>query len=297
MKTILLTGKTGQVGHELVTALAPLGRVIAVGRDRLDLTQPDSIVRCVRDTAPDIIVNAAGYTSVDDAESEPELAMQVNAAAPGIIAEEARRNGALLLHYSTDYVYDGSKAGLYREDDMPNPVNVYGRSKLGGEYNIMASGCRHLILRTSWLYANRGVNFLLTILRLARQKQELPVVTDQIGSPTWAGWLASATAQILHDPRLPEKLGTYHFSAGGHTSRFSYAQEILRLAAEFSGSDTGWARIAPCTTSQFPRPAKRPLNVSTSKDRFTQTFDTSPTGWTEQLQSCMRNLPWNQLLQ
>ncbi|MBX3662288.1 MAG: dTDP-4-dehydrorhamnose reductase [Burkholderiales bacterium] len=295
MKTILLTGKTGQVGHELVTALAPLGRVIAVGRDRLDLTQPDSIVRCVRDTAPDIIVNAAGYTSVDGAESEAALAHQVNATAPGILAEEARRAGALLVHYSTDYVYDGTKGSVYTEDDLPNPVNTYGRSKLEGERNIEAIGCRHLTFRTSWLYADRGVNFLLTILRLARQKREFHVVTDQIGSPTWARWLAGATAHVLSDPCLSEKLGTYHLSAGGHASRFSYAQEILCLAAKFSGSDKGWAKLMPCTTCQFPRPAKRPLNASTSKDRFAETFGASLTGWTEQLHECMRSLSWSQL--
>ncbi len=295
MKTILLTGKTGQVGHELVTALAPVGRVIAFGRDRLDLMRPDSIVRCVRKTAPDIIVNAAGYTSVDDAESEPELAMQVNAVATGIMAEEARRCGALLVHYSTDYVYDGSKAGIYHEDDKPNPVNVYGRSKLEGEYNIKASGCRHLILRTSWLYADRGVNFMLTMLKLAQQKQEIRVVTDQIGSPTWTKWLATTTMIALRDPLLPDKLGTYHLSAEGHTSRFAFAKEILRLTAEFSEPNSEWATLTPCTTAEFSRPAKRPLNVATSKQRFCTAFGNCLTDWTEQLHDCMRNLPWSRL--
>ncbi|MBX3665776.1 MAG: dTDP-4-dehydrorhamnose reductase [Burkholderiales bacterium] len=296
MKTILLTGKTGQVGHELVTTLAPLGRVVAVGRDQLDLTQPDSIVRCVRETAPDIIVNAAGYTSVDDAESVPELAMQVNATAPGIMAEEARRSGALLVHYSTDYVYDGSKAGVYREDDTPNPVNVYGRSKLEGEYHITASGCRHLILRTSWLYADRGVNFLLTILRLARQRAELEVVADQSGSPTWARELAQATARILQSPRLaPDTLGTYHLSADGHVSRFAFAQTIVEMARQASGMDTGWANIRPTTTANYPRPAARPLNATTSKERFRTAFGDCLSHWRDSLSDCMRDLPWARL--
>ena len=297
MKTILLTGKTGQVGHELVTALAPLGRVIAVGRDRLDLTRPDSIVRCVRDTAPDIIVNAAGYTSVDDAESEPELAMQVNAAATGIMAEEAKRSGALLVHYSTDYVYDGSKTGLYHEDDTPNPVNVYGRSKLEGEYNIKAGDCRHLILRTSWLYADRGVNFLLTMLRLARQRVELEVVADQSGSPTWARELALATARILQSPQLaPDTLGTYHLSADGHTSRFHFAKAIIEIARQASGTERGWANIRPTTTANYPRPAARPLNATTSKERFHTTFGSRLPHWRDQLSNCMHYLPWARIL-
>lgn len=298
MKTILLTGKTGQVGHELVTALAPLGRVIAVGRDRLDLTQPDSIVRCVRDTAPDIIVNAAGYTSVDDAESEPELAMQVNAAATGIMAEEAKRSGALLVHYSTDYVYDGSKAGLYHEDDTPNPVNVYGRSKLEGEYNIKAGGCRHLILRTSWLYADRGVNFLLTMLRLARQRAELEVVADQSGSPTWARELAQATARILQSPRLaPDTLGTYHLSADGHVSRCAFAQAIVEMARQASGTDSGWANIRPTTTANYPRPAARPLNAATSKAKVGDRLGITMPHWTEQLRGCLSSIGQEGLLQ
>lgn len=297
MKTILLTGKTGQVGHELLTALAPLGRVIAVGRDRLDLTQPDSIVRCVRETAPDIIANAAGYTSVDDAESEAELAMQVNATAPGIMAEEAKRSGALLVHYSTDYVYDGSKTGLYHEDDTPNPVNVYGRSKLEGEYNIKAGDCRHLILRTSWLYADRGVNFLLTMLRLARQRAELEVVADQSGSPTWARELAQATARILQSPRLaPDTLGTYHLSADGHVSRFAFAQTIVEMARQASGTDTGWANISPTTTANYPRPAARPLNAATSKEKIGYRLGITMPHWTEQLRGCLSSMGQEGLL-
>jgi len=296
VKTILLTGKTGQVGHELITALAPLGRVIAVGRDRLDLTQPDSIVRCVRDTAPDIIVNAAGYTSVDDAESVPELAMQINAAAPGIMAEEAKRRGALLVHYSTDYVYDGSKVGIYIEEDTPNPVNTYGRSKLAGERNILASNCRYLILRTSWLYTDRANNFLHTILKLAREEQELRVVSDQIGSPTWARVLAEATATALRDPDVNNKLGLYHLSADGHTSRHDFAREIIRLAAEITGIRSGWATLQPCLTEEFPRPAARPLNVATSKKLFSRTFGKTLPPWKTQLKNCMESISWDSII-
>jgi dTDP-4-dehydrorhamnose reductase len=296
VKTILLTGKTGQVGHELVTALAPLGRVIAVGRDRLDLTQPDSIVRCVRDTVPDIIVNAAGYTSVDGAESEADLARQVNAIAPGILAEEAKRAGALLVHYSTDYVYDGSKEDIYLENDTPNPVNVYGHSKLEGERNIEASGCHYLIFRTSWLYADRGSNFLRTILKLAREEPELRVVSDQIGSPTWARVLAEATASALLAPDVSSKVGLYHLSAGGHTSRYDFANEIIRLAAEITGIRSGWAKISPCTTDEFPRPAARPLNVATSKKLFLLAFGATLTPWEQQLNNCLRTIRWEHVL-
>lgn len=288
MKTILLTGRTGQVGHELITALAPVGRVVAVGREQLDLAQPDSITACVREVRPDIIVNAGAYTAVDDAEAEPQLAMRVNADAPAILAEEAKRSGALLLHYSTDYVFDGRKEGLYTEDDTPNPVNIYGRSKLEGENRITTSGCRHLILRTSWLYADRGVNFLLTMLRLARQRAELEVVADQLGSPTWARELALATARILQAPRLTlDTLGTYHLSADGHVSRFAFAQAIVAIARQASGTETGWATIQPTTTANYPRPAARPLNAATSKEKIGGVLGITMSHWKTQLQECL----------
>ncbi len=288
MKTILLTGRNGQVGHELIGALAPLGRVVATGREQLDLADPDSIVRCMRELQPDIIVNAAGYTAVDAAEAEPELAMRINAEAPGILAEEARRSGALLLHYSTDYVFDGSKNGLYTEEDEAKPLNAYGRSKLAGEQRITASGCRHLIFRTSWLYADRGTNFLLTILDLARKEPVLKVVDDQIGSPTWARTLAQASARALAHPGLDSRMGTYHLSASGHVSRHDFAVAILRLAA--AGSINVWARIERCPTREFPRPAARPLNAATSKQRFSEAFGFVPPDWQAQLDACWGGL-------
>ncbi len=296
MKTILLTGKTGQVGHELITALAHLGHVVVVGRAQLDLTQPDSIIRCIRDTAPDIIVNAAAFTAVDDAEAAPELATKVNAVAPGIMAEEARRRSALLVHYSTDYVYDGTKAGAYCEKDSPNPVNIYGRSKLEGERNITASGCRHLILRTSWIYGERGTNFLRTMLRLARLHTELDVVADQFGSPTWAHELATATARILQTPRLdPDMLGIYHLSADGHTSRFAFAATIIAMARQASGTAEGWATIRPTTTANYPRPATRPLNAVTSKEKIGRLLGITTPGWTDQLRKCLFSMNWKNL--
>lgn len=295
MKTILVTGRNGQVGQELVDALSPIGKVVALGRGELDLAQTETIARRVRDIKPDIIVNAAAYTAVDDAEAESELAMRVNADAPGVLAHEAQRSGALLVHYSTDYVFDGRKAGTYTEDDVPAPLNAYGRSKLAGEQRIAASGCRHLIFRTSWLYADRGTNFLLTMLQLARSKAAMRVVSDQIGSPTWARALAAATATTLATPDLSTRYGVYHLSADGHTSRYAFAEEIIRIATELSGVNTGWATLSPCTTDEFPRPAARPLNAASAKDKFERAFGFRLPNWKAELHECMRTLDWEWL--
>ena len=190
MTKILVTGKTGQVGWELQRTLATLGQVIAPDRRGMDLGDPDSIRAAIRACSPQIIVNAAAYTAVDQAESEPDLALAINGAAPGIMAEEAKRLGALLVHYSTDYVFDGAKSGPYTEDDQPNPLSAYGSSKLAGERAIAASGARYLIFRTSWVYGARGKNFLRTILRLAQERDELRIVDDQVGAPTWCRAIA-----------------------------------------------------------------------------------------------------------
>lgn len=290
MKKILLIGKAGQVGHELISALAPLGHVTAVGREQLDLTRHDSIVGCIRDIKPDLIVNAAGYTSVDGAESVPELTMQVNATAPGILAQEAKRSGALLVHYSTDYVFDGSRDQPYAEEDAPNPVNIYGKSKLEGEHLIARSGCQHLILRASWIYSSRGTNFVLTMLKLARENPSLRVVDDQIGSPCWARTLALATAELL-GKWIPATTvsGIYHFSAPDYVSRLEFARKIVGLAQEFSGNPGGWARIEPTTTADYPLPAARPLNASTSKDKLKSAFSLVMPGWEAQLEAFLRN--------
>jgi dTDP-4-dehydrorhamnose reductase len=292
---ILLTGKTGQLGWELQQALAPLGTVIAPGREQLDLTSADAIRAAIRDCAPDIIVNAAGYTTVDKAEAEPELAHQINAVAPGIMAEEARRLNALLVHYSTDYVYDGAKGTPYVEDDAPNPLNVYGQSKLDGERAITASGCAHLILRASWIYSERGTNFVLTMLRLAREKRELSVVDDQVGSPTWARPLALSSAEILSEMRKMQHersaSGIYHLSASGHTTRRDFAKMIIENAKQYSKPEIVWAKINPTTTANYPLPAARPLNAATSKAKIKQVFGVEMTTWQEQLKLFIQRHP------
>jgi dTDP-4-dehydrorhamnose reductase len=294
MTIILLTGKTGQVGWELQRTLEPLGRVVALGRGEMDHTNPDSIRSAIRNVKPGIIVNAAGYTTVDKAEAEAEadLATRINAVAPGIIAEEAKRAGAPLVHYSTDYVYDGKQARPYSEDDAPNPVNAYGKSKLAGERAIQAVGGTHLILRTSWVYSARGNNFVLAILRLAREKPELSVVNDQIGSPSWARSLAQATADLLRDPdRVRSHGGVYHLSAGGETSRYEFAAAIVRIMKEKSGARNRWAEIKPITTERYPPlPARRPPNTVTSKERVKQTFGVEMSGWKQQLEDFLRQI-------
>lgn len=291
MKTILLTGKTGQVGWELQTALASLGRVIALDRRQMDLSKADSIRIAIREAAPDIIVNAAAYTAVDKAESEPELAMKVNGIAPGVMAEEAKRLGALLVHYSTDYVFNGTKSEPYTEDDETNPLNVYGKTKLAGERTISATGCDHLILRTSWVYSGRGTNFLLTILRLARERRELTVVDDQVSSPTWAGALAQSTADLLGKAKHLENIsGTYHLAAEGFTTWFILAQRIIELAQELSNERTGWATVRPTTTAEYPLPAVRPLHSAMSKEKIKQVFGIDMPDWQSQLMTCLGNI-------
>ena len=290
MTTILLTGKTGQVGWELQHSLAPLGRVIALDRTQMDLTHPDSVRRAIRDAAPDIIVNAAGYTAVDKAESEPGLAMQVNAVAPGVMAEEARRLNALLVHYSTDYVFDGKSPAPYTEVDEPNPLNTYGKSKLEGERAIAASGCTHLILRISWIYSDRGTNFVLTMLKLAREREVLAVVDDQIGSPTWARTLAQTSAELLGKVRrIQEESGIYHLSAAGYTSRYDFAKKIIEIARQLSSEKEGWATVRPITNAEYPLPAKRPLNAATSKEKIKRTFAIEMAPWQVQLTAFMHD--------
>lgn len=291
MKTILLTGKTGQVGWELQTALASLGRVIALDRTQMDLSKPDSIRIAIREAAPDIIVNAAAYTAVDKAESEPELAMMVNGIAPGIMAEEANRLGALLVHYSTDYVFNGTKSEPYTEDDETNPLNVYGKTKLAGERTITTTGCAHLILRTSWVYSGRGANFVLNMLRLARERRELAVVDDQVGSPTWARALAQSTVDLLGKSRHLKKMsGIYHLAAEDFTSRFNLAQRIIELARELSNERTDWATVRPTTTAEYPLPAVRPLNSAMSKEKIQRVFGINMTDWQSQLMACLGNI-------
>jgi dTDP-4-dehydrorhamnose reductase len=288
---ILLAGATGQLGRELARALQPLGVVATPRRAEMDLSKPDSLRQAIRSLAPDVIVNAAGYTTVDKAESEPELALQVNGIAPGVIAEEAKRTGALLIHYSTDYVFDGRHEEPYVEDDATNPVNVYGRTKLHGERAIVAAGGAYLILRTSWIYSAQPPNFVLTMLRLAREKKELAVVDDQIGSPTWARALAEGTARLLDRTAALRALpGIYHFAAWGYTSRFQFARRLLELARERLPGYAASPVLRPITTAEFPLPAARPLNAATSKARLLQAFGVRIPDWESLLHAFLTDL-------
>jgi dTDP-4-dehydrorhamnose reductase len=258
---ILVTGANGQVGWELRRALAPLGDVIAAHRGQLDVARTDALREGVRAMTPDVIVNAAAYTAVDRAESEPELARAINAIAPGVLAEEAARLDAVLVHYSTDYVFDGAKPAPYVESDPPSPLSVYGRTKLEGERAIGASGCRHLTLRTSWVYGARRQNFLLTMLRLAGERRSLRIVDDQIGAPTWCREIAQATASLLARPELAARSadGLYHLTAAGATSWFGFARAI------FESPEMARLRVTPpaleaIPASAYPVAARRPAN-------------------------------------
>jgi dTDP-4-dehydrorhamnose reductase len=284
LKSILVIGKHGQVGSELPEALRPLGRVTAVGRADMDLADPDAIRSAIRTIKPDIIVNAAAYTAVDKAESEPAAAMQINAVAPGIMAEEAQRLGALLVHYSTDYVFDGTKPDAYTETDTPNPLSAYGKSKLAGEQAIQTSGAAHYILRTSWVYSAGGANFMNTILRLARERPELRIVNDQTGAPTSARAIAAITARMLAD-RSPDHSGLYHVSATGAVTWFGFAQTILARAQQNTGPSM--PRLVPITTAEYPLPARRPANSRLDTTRLATDFGISPASWQHMLQECL----------
>jgi len=292
MKTILLTGANGQVGWELQRVLAPLGHVIALTREQLDLSQPDAIRQAVRTHQPDIIINPAAYTAVDKAESEPDLAMAVNGIAPGVFAEEAKKLDALLIHYSTDYVFDGSNASPYTENDAPNPQSIYGKTKLAGEVAIRAVNGKHLILRTSWVYGVHGGNFVKTVLRLAKERSELRIVADQFGAPTWARLLADSTAQILQLKDFDGSLsGVYHLTAGGRTNWHQYAEEIVRLARLYDETLANKAlTIHPIATHEYPVPAKRPANSVLATDKVKQAFGLNLPPWQEDLAQCVREL-------
>ena len=295
IKRILLVGKNGQVGWELQRTLAPLGEVVALDRQSMDLTSADSIRRVIRDNRPDLIVNAAAYTAVDKAESDVDMAMAVNGTAPGIMAEEMQRLGGALVHYSTDYVFDGAKAQPYVEDDAVNPLCVYGVSKLAGERAIQAVGVPHLIFRTSWVYGARGKNFLLTMLRLSKEREELRVVADQIGAPTWSRMIAEMTGQALACCTAPQGLalsevsGIYHLTGGGTTSWFGFTQEILENITQ-RALDARLSRLVPITTNDYPTPAKRPKNSQMSNAKLARVFGLVNPTWQSQLHLCMRDV-------
>ncbi|MDD5250749.1 MAG: dTDP-4-dehydrorhamnose reductase [Rhodocyclaceae bacterium] len=281
MKRILLTGRNGQVGWELERTLAPLGEVFAFDHGGLDLADADCVRRIVRDTRPDIVVNAAAYTAVDRAESEADRAMAINAAAPGLLAEEAKRLGALLVHYSTDYVFDGTKDSPYAEDDATNPLGVYGRSKLAGEQAIQASGCRHLIFRTSWVYGLRGNNFLRTIRRLAAERDELRIVDDQVGAPTWSRMIAMTTALSLQRSR--EGGGIYHLTSTGAVSWHGFAAAILAMSPRQERA----AALVAIPSRDYPLPAARPKNSRLDCSRLAADFDLTLPDWNSALRLCL----------
>lgn len=284
MTRILLTGSNGQVGWELQRTLQPLGEVIAVDRTQFDLAHPDRIRAVVRKTRPAIIVNAAAYTAVDKAESEAELAMAINGIAPGILAAEAKHLDALLVHYSTDYVFAGDKAMPYAEDDLTGPLSSYGRSKLAGEQAIQAAGCRHLIFRTCWVYGLRGHNFLRTMLRLAGERDELRVVADQHGAPTWSRMIAEATALAL--ARHAGQHGIYHLAAAGTATWHDFATALLARAYAF-GILAATPEVRRITTADFPTPARRPANSLLSCERLRQDFGIVLPDWQLQLRLCL----------
>jgi len=280
---ILVFGRVGQVGWELRHKLACLGQVTALEYPEVDFSKPDSIRTAVRATEPVVIINAAAYTAVDKAESDPELATAINATAPGVIAEEAKRLGSLLVHYSTDYVFDGAKPSSYVETDTPNPINVYGKTKLAGDQAIQSVGGDYLILRTSWVYGARGNNFLLTMLRLAQERAELRIVDDQIGAPTSSECIAQATANLLAQLLVPAggglqgRSGIYNLTNSGETSWCGFARSFLTKSAGTFGFKV--PNLIPITTSEFPRPAKRPVNSRLSCQRVEQTFGVIMPHW------------------
>ena len=299
---ILLTGKNGQVGAELAALLPRLGEVTSFDRHELDLSNPGHIRRAIRAVRPTMIVNAAAYTSVDQAEREEKQARIINVDAPALMAEEAKRIGAVLVHYSTDYVFDGSRNLPYDETDQPNPINVYGKTKLAGEEAIRAVGLPHLIFRTAWVYGTKGRNFLLTILRLATEREELRVVSDQFGAPTWSREIAKATAMVLvqlsqqGQDAISKFSGLYHLTAAGKTSWFDFAQSILERASR-TPRGLAWfvaatgskrlivRRITPISTEEYPTQARRPAFSVLSNRRLKQMFGLELPDWREQLDS------------
>ncbi|PKO30304.1 MAG: dTDP-4-dehydrorhamnose reductase [Betaproteobacteria bacterium HGW-Betaproteobacteria-7] len=299
--TILLLGKDGQVGWQLQRSLAPHGPLVAFGRAECDLGDLDQLRRVLREVQPSVIVNAAAYTAVDKAEAEPELAQRINAEAPGILAAEAAASGALLVHYSTDYVYDGSKATPWVESDPTGPVSVYGRSKLAGEEAIRAAGCRSLIFRTSWVFGARGGNFVKTILRLAREKEALSVVDDQVGSPTPAALIATVTGVALAMLQRGALLEVgenrlYHLAAARPVSWCTFARTIVELAGAMPGFDLRLTSeaIRAIGTADYPTPAQRPANSRLDCSHLENDFGLQMPDWQPYLERMLQLLALKQ---
>jgi dTDP-4-dehydrorhamnose reductase len=291
MTRILLTGKTGQVGYELERSLQGLGEIVALDRSQMDLSNLAQVRDAIRAIKPNLIVNPAAYTAVDKAESEPELAMRINGEAPGVMAEEAKKLGAAMIHYSTDYVFDGGKSTPYVETDSVNPLNVYGATKLAGERAVQAAGIPHLILRTSWVYGMRGKNFLHTILRMAQERDELRIVADQHGAPTWSRTIADTTAHIVTLAKATENVldwwqegsGIYHLTAQGLTTWYGFAQAILENSVPKVTS-----HLLPIETRDYPTTAKRPIYSAMACDKLTNAFCCDFPEWNRALKLCLK---------
>ena len=285
---ILLIGSNGQVGWELARTLLPLGEVVALNREQADLTDLEKLRVTVQTIQPDVIVNAAAYTAVDKAEAERDLAFFINMQAVDVLAQEAKKLKALLIHYSTDYVFDGTKEGIYFENDATNPLNVYGESKLAGEQAIQASGSDYLILRTTWVFAARGNNFVKSILRLAAERDELNIVADQIGAPTWARLIAESTAHIVRQAQQERGAktftsGIFNLTSAGETLWHGFAEKIVELAQLPCA-------VKPIPTSDYPTPAKRPANSRLSTEKLTQRFGLTMPTWETTLKLCLEEL-------
>lgn len=291
MKTLLF-GKIGQLGWELNRSLLPLGDLVVLDQHEADFTRPDAIRKLIQENRPDIIVNAVAYTAVDRAEEEEALAYTINAETPGVIAEEAGKLGALMVHYSTDYVFNGEKAEPYTETDEPAPINAYGRTKLAGEQAVAASGCDYLTFRTSWVYAARAQNFMLAMLRLAAEREELSIVSDQIGAPTSARLIADTSLLCLQQAQKERAVGIfspglYHLSAAGSTSWHGFTEEIVKLARARGDIPMKIKTIKPIPTSAYPTPAQRPMNSCLALRRLESDFSLKMPDWKIPLQLAM----------
>jgi dTDP-4-dehydrorhamnose reductase len=285
---ILVIGKNGQVGWELCRTLAPLGSIVAVDFPDIDLTSADSLRKHLAESRPHVVVNGAAYTAVDKSETETELALKINGEAPGILAEETKKAGSLLVHFSTDYVFDGSKREPYAETDVPNPLGSYGRSKLAGDQAIQQVGGNYLIFRLCWVYGARGQNFMLTMMRLARERERLRVVKDQIGSPTWSRMIAQATtlavarALAAGDPGAFK--GIYHLAASGHTSWHGFAERIIQL---MPAEGVKCTTVEPITTAEYPTPARRPAFSVMNCSKLQQVFGVRLPDWEQSLRQTL----------
>lgn len=293
---VLITGKNGQVGWELQRTMAHIGRVVACGSQDLDLSDPDRIVSLLRDIKPSIIINPAAYTAVDKAEEEVDLAMKINGVAPGILGEEAARLGAFMIHYSTDYVFNGRKETPYTEEDVPDPISVYGATKLHGDNAVQASGVKHMIFRTSWVYAARGHNFLNSMLKLGRQREELRIVSDQTGSPTWARTIAEVSLHALINAGkgLQDgsfESGLFNLVPSGDTSWHGFAERIFEIAKNRLGrNDLLVNQLVPIPSSEFPTAAKRPLNSRLDTHKLEGLLGSRLPEWDKFVELCMLDL-------